>query len=156
MTLTGGCQCGSVRFALGAEPRDVHLCHCRMCQKAVGGPFAVVCPVPRSMVRLTRGDFASFQSSDAARRGFCRNCGTPLAFDMGSEDGFALLAGAFDRPDLVPPVMQCGREHGVPWVAGLEELPLTALHPDEPAMLGRIKATSRQHPDHETELWPPG
>ena len=29
-TLTGGCQCGGVRYALYAEP-EADLCHCRMC-----------------------------------------------------------------------------------------------------------------------------
>jgi hypothetical protein len=38
--LTGGCQCGAIRYVLTAPPESVHLCHCRMCQKAVGGPFA--------------------------------------------------------------------------------------------------------------------
>ena len=34
---TGGCQCGAVRYALYAMPEG-SVCHCRMCQKAVGGP----------------------------------------------------------------------------------------------------------------------
>ena len=37
--LTGGCQCGAVRYRLEAEPTGVNVCHCRMCQKASGGPF---------------------------------------------------------------------------------------------------------------------
>jgi hypothetical protein len=49
-----------------------------MCQKAVGGPFAVICPVDKSAFRVTRGTIASFASSDVARRGFCRDCGTPI------------------------------------------------------------------------------
>jgi hypothetical protein len=39
LPLTGGCQCGAVRYALGEQPEST-VCHCRMCQKAVGGPFA--------------------------------------------------------------------------------------------------------------------
>jgi hypothetical protein len=38
--LTGGCQCGAIRFALSAPPKKVSVCHCRMCQKASGAPFA--------------------------------------------------------------------------------------------------------------------
>ncbi len=37
--LAGGCQCGAVRYRLVAEPTGVNICHCRMCQKASGGPF---------------------------------------------------------------------------------------------------------------------
>jgi hypothetical protein len=36
--LTGGCQCGALRYALTAPPERVHFCHCRNCQKAVGVP----------------------------------------------------------------------------------------------------------------------
>ena len=38
--LTGGCQCGAVRFAVSAPPTKISVCHCRMCQKASGAPFA--------------------------------------------------------------------------------------------------------------------
>ncbi|WP_342748559.1 GFA family protein [Devosia submarina] len=79
--LTGGCQCGAVRYKVGVQPINVHLCHCRMCQKAVGGPFAVICPVLKTDFVVTRGEIGWFHSSAVARRGFCRDCGTPLIFD---------------------------------------------------------------------------
>ena len=49
--LTGGCQCGAIRFALSAPPTKVSICHCRMCQKASGAPFA-------SLAEIEKGDFA--------------------------------------------------------------------------------------------------
>jgi hypothetical protein len=42
---------GSLRLRLAARERA--LCHCRMCQKAVGGPFAVIGPVLKTSFRVT-------------------------------------------------------------------------------------------------------
>ena len=35
--LTGGCQCGAVRYALYAVPPEPSICHCRMCPSIVFG-----------------------------------------------------------------------------------------------------------------------
>ncbi len=35
--MTGGCQCGRVRYAAEVDSDDAYLCHCRMCQRATGG-----------------------------------------------------------------------------------------------------------------------
>ncbi len=134
--LTGGCQCGAVRFACDAPPENVHVCHCRMCQKAVGGPFAVICPVSKASFRLTRGEMAWFQSSEVARRGFCRTCGTPMAFDYPEDEGIGLLVGTFDQPDRGP----SGR----------------AVRQREPAALVRPPAPAAGKPGHLRRGGPPG
>ncbi len=53
--LTGGCQCGAVRYALYAKPERAGICHCRMCQKAVGGPFFAWAAVRDTDFAWTRG-----------------------------------------------------------------------------------------------------
>ena len=63
---TGGCQCGAVRFAVFAEPRRIGICHCRMCQKAVAGPFAVLAEVPWSEFAWSKGEPSTFRSSSRA------------------------------------------------------------------------------------------
>ena len=77
---TGGCQCGAVRFATYIEPPKIGLCHCRMCQKAVAGPFAALAEVPWGEFAWTRGQPAAFQSSSRSIRDFCATCGTPLSY----------------------------------------------------------------------------
>jgi len=85
--LTGGCQCGAVRYALYTRPEGTHLCHCRMCQKAVGGPFAALAPVRLKDFAWTRGKPGVFQSSSIALREFCPSCGTPLTFRYAESEG---------------------------------------------------------------------
>ena len=53
--LTGGCQCGAVRYQLHSSPTKPHLCHCRMCQKAFGSYFAALALVPDGDLEWTRG-----------------------------------------------------------------------------------------------------
>lgn len=155
--LTGGCQCGAVRFACHPPFDNVHICHCRMCQKAVGGPFAVICPVLKSSFQVTRGAFSWFRSSDLARRGFCRDCGTPMIFEYPEYDDIGVLVGAIDQPERVPPVVQYGVESRLSWYHQLDSLPgdQPTYAVDPKGYLPRIIASNRQHPDHDTEHWQP-
>jgi hypothetical protein len=75
--LTGGCQCGAIRFAVSGPPVKVSICHCRMCQKASGAPFAAFADIDPGDFAWTRGKPAAFRSSSIAERDFCRDCGTP-------------------------------------------------------------------------------
>jgi hypothetical protein len=153
LSLSGGCQCGAVRYRLEAAPFHVHVCHCRMCQKAVGGPFAVICPVLKSQFAVTRGAMSHFASSGVALRGFCAQCGTPLTFE-GEHVG--VLVGTLDHPDLAPPVAQYGVESRVPWYGDLAALPGDKpTYADNPDMLARIAISNHQHPDHDTDVSPP-
>jgi hypothetical protein len=80
---TGGCQCGAIRFALSASPAKVSICHCRMCQKASGTPFASFAEIEKTDFVWTRGQPAAFRSSSIAERDFCAACGTPLSWVVG-------------------------------------------------------------------------
>lgn len=153
---TGGCQCGAVRYRLDRRPEGVHVCHCRMCQKAVGGPFAVICPVPKSAFVVTRGALDYFMSSDVGRRSFCRACGTPLTFDYPEDGDLGVMGGSLDEPGLVPPTVQYGNESRVAWFFELTRLAGdSTTYSDDAAMAGRIGASNHQHPDHDTDVWPP-
>src|SRR4030081_2484547 len=113
--LTGGCQCGAVRFALSAPPNKVSICHCRMCQKAAGAPFASFADIERGDFAWTRGQPAAFRSSSIAMRDFCGDCGTPLSFRRIDGPRIEIMTGAFARPDRLVPTQQFGTEARLGW-----------------------------------------
>ena len=147
--LTGGCQCGAVRYALYVAPQNTHLCHCRMCQKAVGGPFAAFTGVALEDFAWTRGTPGTFESSALALRDFCRDCGTPLTFRYRHKGNINVTLGSLDRPQEVPPKVHYGAESRLPWLDGLDALPASTTEEDIPAEV-RAKLVNYQHPDHDT------
>ncbi len=147
--LTGGCQCGAVRYRLEAAPRGSSICHCRMCQKAGGAPFMAFTGVSPADFVITRGAIATFASSDIAERGFCSACGTPLTYARKGADHVSVTIGSLDSPRDVAPASQLGVESRLPWFAGLVALPEVTVR----AWLAANKIErvgDRQHPDHET------
>ena len=151
--ITGGCQCGAVRYALHEAPTNPHICHCRMCQKAFGSYFAPLAGVSREAFEVTRGSIATFRSSDFAERGFCAACGTPLTFRYLSSKRIAISLGSLDQPEKIKPAMQLGIEARVSWFAELPALPGETTEADDPRA-GEILRSSHQHPDHDTSNWP--
>src|SRR5258708_39593054 len=145
--LTGGCQCGAIRSALSAPAVKVSICHCRMCQKASGAPFASFADIDRGDFSWPHGKPAAFRSSSIAERDYCKDCGTPLSFRRIDGPRIEIMTGAFDRPDRVIPTQQFGTESRLGWGVGVANLPShTTLHNSPPANLGRILLT--QPPAH--------
>jgi hypothetical protein len=146
--LTGGCQCGAIRFALKAAPLRVSICHCRMCQKASGAPFASFADIDKSHFSWTRGQPAAFRSSSIAERDYCRDCGTPLSFRRIDGPRIEILTGTFDRPDRLIPTRQFGTESRLGWVVGISNMPSqTMMQNYGPEKMATI--VSHQHPDHD-------
>ena len=156
LRLAGGCQCGAIRYAVHEQPRDPHICHCRMCQKAFGSFFAPLAVVPIESFELTRGQLATFRSSDITERGFCRDCGTPLTLQDIGDDRMFFSIGSLDHPEAIRPARECGIEGKLPYFDTLTSLPGDVTTEDtNPELARKIAATNRQHPDRDTESWPP-
>jgi hypothetical protein len=145
---TGGCQCGAVRYRVGGLG-NAAICHCRMCQKAFGGFFGPL--VTAEDFAWTRGEPKYFRSSNRARRGFCKECGTPLCY-LEDEGGVELAIGTLDDPSLAAPTRQYNLASRVPFFDGLPGL-RHQPHPDREAAFNAT-VVSHQHPDHETGVWP--
>lgn len=152
MSFSGGCQCGAIRFraeALGSAS----ICHCRMCQKAMGGFYGPFVTVKAEHLTWTRGAPAHFQSSNKVSRGFCTACGTPLTFEQVAGQT-ELAIGAFDDPAAIRPKGQLGSPRRMPWIGELGDLPMR--EPQEPKIAAyQADLVSYQHPDQDTDAWPP-
>lgn len=106
-TMTGGCQCGRIRYRVEVDDLDAYLCHCRMCQRATGG-FAAALKQVQGVLWGREPD--RYRSSPIAQRGYCNACGTPLTFEGDGSEGLDLTVGSFDEPGRLRPVEHTGVE----------------------------------------------
>jgi hypothetical protein len=108
--MTGGCQCGRIRYAAEVEGDHAYLCHCRMCQRATGGVAAAFRNIAQADVTWTTREPDRYASSPIASRGFCAACGTPLTYEAHGSDQMDLTIGSFDDPSRFRPVEHAGCE----------------------------------------------
>jgi len=147
--LTGGCQCGAVRYALRTPSTHASVCYCRMCQKASGGPYMAFARVRSSDIEWTHGAPALFNSSSVVERGFCRDCGTPLTYRFIEGPYISVTIGSLDDPESAKPEVQYCIDGELSWVASLRTLPSRRLEDlFSPDLMARL--VSNQHPDHES------
>jgi GNAT superfamily N-acetyltransferase len=148
--MTGGCQCGSVRYRFeGGEPGHATLCHCRMCQKAGGNFGLALVGLDADKLIWTRGRPREFRSSMIVSRGFCERCGTPLYMREEGDPRYEVTIGSLDDPNAAPPGRAVGVESKLHWFDTLAELPTWRTDEDRaPEELKKL--ASFQHPDHDT------
>ena len=153
--LTGGCQCGAVRYRVAGPVKHASICNCRMCQKALGNLTAPFVSFAAD-VEWTRGAPKLFHSSDRVWRGFCENCGTPLTYQWGTTRSPALTIGSFDHPNAIMPTVEFARDNRHPIIGHIDELREDAMGStdEERDILAILK--SYQHPDQDTDNWTPG
>src|SRR3981081_3457000 len=144
--VTGGCFCGAVRYEASVAPADVHYCHCRMCQRAFGYLFAILCSFPLDQFSWVRGRPKMYQSSKVARRGFCARCGTPLVFrNVDDDNRIGISVGSLDRPELAAPEIHWGIESKARWLGIDDALPRkhTMEDPSVAEAWARVKKRAR-------------
>ena len=99
MPLTATCHCGAVRITLPAESAGVLACHCGDCQK-MHGNFNAFLAAPIADITLDGGDALTwYQSSENARRAFCRTCGARVLKEVTPAGRWLISAGSDRRAD---------------------------------------------------------
>jgi len=78
--IKGRCLCGGVQYEYDGELKELAVCHCKMCKRAQGTPFATNAPINANLFRIVTGAdlLKDYFSSEKKKRVFCVNCGSPL------------------------------------------------------------------------------
>jgi len=80
MTYTGRCHCGAIHYQLIGEPENVAMCHCVDCQRNSGAPMIAWAEYPEDALSVTQKSPKTINSSGAAMRSFCADCGSGLFY----------------------------------------------------------------------------
>jgi hypothetical protein len=96
--VTGGCQCGGVRYEVRGPLRDVIACHCIQCRRT-SGHFVAATACRRGAFALVKADTLKwYVAVPGFRRGFCVECGSSLFFEEEGGERVSIAAGSLDEP----------------------------------------------------------
>ncbi|WP_108127320.1 GFA family protein [Saccharospirillum mangrovi] len=119
---TGGCVCKAVRYETTGEPLNQRICHCRLCQKAIGAAFNARVLMRIEDVSIT-GSVSTFHTSDILERGFCAQCGSRVFSRRAAAGVMGLTAGTLDDPSLFKPDMHFWVSSKQEWLTLADGLP---------------------------------
>lgn len=129
-THQGGCYCGAIRYKITGEPHWTAHCHCRSCQRALGGAFVTWSKVEATDFAVTQGVIRTCEINPGIKRGFCGDCGSTLTYAAEQEvegqdwQGDAWFATAtLDDPSIATPKSHVFVSHGQPWIKLGDGLP---------------------------------
>ncbi len=123
--LTGGCQCGAVRFEAVGTPNWVAHCHCSLCRNQTSAAFATWVSVASDDFVWSAGGPKIFTDSPDRHRGFCAECGTQLVgLSPKWPEETHILVGALDDPNRVTPFLHAYFADALDWIdTGADGLP---------------------------------
>lgn len=99
LPLTGGCQCGQVRYSIQAPPYVFYLCHCSECQRHTSSAFGESLRVLSADLEVD-GELKTFRrvsESGKVREGhFCPECGVRIVHGTAGSEMVNIKAGTLD------------------------------------------------------------
>jgi len=95
---TGGCLCGAVTYKVNGELDNIVACHCQQCRKTSGHHVAATRVRDQYLLITDKQGLNWYQSSDDAKRGFCKHCGSNLFWKNTSRKTTSIMAGTLDLP----------------------------------------------------------
>ena len=103
VVVKGRCECGAVAFEVAAARDTITFCHCSQCRRTSGHYWASTRAATSVVTFIKDDSLAWYSSSESARRGFCRLCGSSLFYQPDGADHLGIAAGCLDLPTGMGP-----------------------------------------------------
>ena len=120
LPLTGGCQCGTIRYRLTGAPVVFYICHCTECQKQSSSGFGESLRVRTADLEI-EGSVSTFIRDAASDKSvscdFCPQCGSRLFHRReGHEALLNIKAGTLDNATWLKPAGHIWTKSKQSWV----------------------------------------
>jgi hypothetical protein len=144
LPLTGGCNCGAVRYEVTEPLVRASYCHCRRCQRRSGAAASAQAhPAPGSF-RITSGTkrLRAWKPRDiGGEKWFCSECGSALfGLNPNHPESMGIRMGTFDDDPGIRPSVRQFVAFAAPWEPipddGLSRYPQSRHAPGRSLLLG--------------------
>jgi hypothetical protein len=116
--LTGGCNCGAVRFEVTGPLVAASYCHCTRCQRRSGAAASANAQPAPGTFRMVAGEdrLRAWKPDGGSEKWFCRDCGSALfARSPDHADPTGIRLGAFDGDPGIRPSVRQFVAYAAPW-----------------------------------------
>ncbi len=118
LPITGGCNCGAVRYEVSEPLLGAVYCHCTRCQRRSGTAAACTALVSPGSFQLVSGDetLVRWNAGDGRDKVFCGTCGSAMFVqEPGSTEILGLRMGTFDGDPGVRPTARQFLDNAAVW-----------------------------------------
>ena len=126
LPLTGGCQCGLIRYRMRGHPLVFYLCHCSECQRHTSSAFGESLRFRREHLDVDPGLHCIRRVSESGnqREGwFCPECGVRIWHGTAGSPEINIKAGTLDDTSWLVPAGHIWTRSKQPFVQiGADEL----------------------------------
>jgi hypothetical protein len=121
----GQCLCGTVRFEVDGPFQSMVHCHCSMCRKHHGAPFATYVSAPLGGFRWVSGQdaIAKYITETGWARPFCSTCGSVTPIPEETRGIVLIPAGNLDGELGIKPQYHIFTGSKAPWYEIRDSLP---------------------------------
>ena len=119
--ITGGCQCGNLRFHIIGEPITLYVCHCKDCQKQSSSAFGMSLWVEPDQFDLIAGKLSFYltqgESGAIKKCGYCRLCGSRIYHSSDQPSAtLSIKAGSLDDTSQLQPIAHLWTRSAQTWI----------------------------------------